>query len=429
MGNDHSISRRKFLGAAAGAAGAAAFGSWAPRAFGGPGNGVGERLVPPGKLGVQQFSIRDAITRRSIASSTAAGIAPTMGFLGGPDFPDDPTDLGPLVPLPGGFQEVFEYLASVDYRGIEFFSFTQNVNELGRQPTHAEIRSYLDNAGLLSFGTHTGGLAAMVNPTTRQTQIDIAHTLGHTMIGTAGDPVGGGGANLLANWEVAANNYNLVGAALAAEGLRYYLHAEQNNFNFFNDPANPQLSRVHRIDWFTENTDPSVVFFEPDILHSYAGRARFPDPVDGSLWGAPLDYWKRNAHRILAWHIKDGSRLVPPPARGLNPFTQTIARTPTFTDAILAGEGSIGQGYPVDPDPAVVGYKRIFDEVGQKGSKFAIIESDSGPGPATDPGRSLRHAKYSLQNMLGLRGGIKGHAKSDAAEDAEFESDAVEVAG
>ena len=115
MGNDHSISRRKFLGAAAGAAGAAAIGSWAPRAFGGPGGGVGERLVPPGKIGVQHFSIRDAITRRSIASSRAAGLAPTMGFLGGPNFPDDPTDLGPLVPLPGGFIEVFEYLASVGY--------------------------------------------------------------------------------------------------------------------------------------------------------------------------------------------------------------------------------------------------------------------------------------------------------------------------
>jgi sugar phosphate isomerase/epimerase len=429
MGIDNSMSRRRFLGAAAGAAGVAAVGTWAPRAFGGDAMGVGERLVPPGKLAVQHFSIRDAITRRSIAGSRAAGLTPTMGYLGGPNFPNDPTDLGPLVPLPGGFQEVFEYLASVGYRGFEFFQYTQNVNELGRQPTTAEIRSYLDNAGLASIGTHTGGLAAMVNPTTRQTQIDIAHTLGHTMIGTAGDPVGGAGANLLANWQTAANNYNIVGAALAAEGLRYYLHPEQNNFNFFNDPAHPELSRVHRIDWFAANTDPSLAFFEPDVLHSFAGRARFPDPVDGSLWGPPLEFWKTNSHRILAWHVKDGSRLATPPAPGVNPFTQTIARTPTFTDAILAGEGSIGQGYPLDADQAVVGFKRIFDQVGEKGSRYYVIESDSGPGPATDPGRSLRHAKYSLQNMLGLRGGIKGQAKSDAAEDAEFESDAVEVAG
>jgi hypothetical protein len=269
----------------------------------------------------------------------------------------------------------------------------------------------------------------MVNPTTRQAQIDIAHTLGHSMIGTAGDPVTGGGAALLANWEVAANNYNLVGAALAQEGLRYYLHPEQNNFNFFNDPAHPELSRVHRLDWFVANTDPSLAWLEPDILHSYAGRARFPDPVDGSLWGAPLDFWKANSKRILAWHVKDGSRLVPPPARGVNPFTQVLQRTATVQDAILSGEGSIGQGYPVDPDPAVVGYKKIFDEVGEKGSRYYIVETDSGLGQAADPGRSLRHAKYSLQNMLGLRGGVKAHGKSTVADEADYESNAVETAG
>jgi len=96
----------------------------------------------------------------------------------------------------------------------------------------------------------------------------------------------------------------------------------------------------------------------------------------------------------------------------VNPFTQTIERTPTFIDAIIAGEGSIGQGYPVDPDPAVVGFKRLFDEVGVKGAKLYLIECDNGPGPATDPGRSLRHAKLSAQYLLGLRAGSKAHAHS-----------------
>ena len=119
MGTEHTISRRKFLGtAAAGAAGVAALGSWAPRAFSGE-NGLGERLVPPGKTSVQQFSIRDSITRLN---------GSVMGRLGGPTFPEDPNDLGPLEPLPGGFAAVFEYLASVGYRGIEFFSFNQGAN-------------------------------------------------------------------------------------------------------------------------------------------------------------------------------------------------------------------------------------------------------------------------------------------------------------
>jgi len=160
MTNDNNFSRRKFLGAAAGVAGVAAIGSAIPGALSSAtaaagAAGTGERLVPPGKLGIQHFSVRDSITRRSIANSVANGLTPTRGYLGGPNFPADPTDLGPLVDLPGGFSETFDYLAGLGYRGFEFFQYTQNINELGRQPTFAEIRSYLDNAGLASFGTHT----------------------------------------------------------------------------------------------------------------------------------------------------------------------------------------------------------------------------------------------------------------------------------
>jgi sugar phosphate isomerase/epimerase len=436
MPSKFDVSRRRFLTGAAGAAGMAALGPFAARGLG-AGEKVGERLVPPGKLAVQQFSIRDAITRRSIASSNAAGIAPTMGYLGGPDFPEDPSDLGPLVPLPGGFLEVFEFLAGVGYRGFEFFQYTQNINELGRQPTHAEIRAYLDAAGLLSVGTHTGGLS-MVDPTVRAAQITIAQTLGHSMIGTAGDPSPRGTladgpnpnnpAQLQRGWQFAADNYNAVGEILAAEGLKMYLHPEQNTFRTFDPATEPSLSLVHRLDWFADNTDPNLVFFEPDLLHMYAGRARFPT-ANGSLFDA-VGWLQRNEHRIVAWHAKDGSRLTPPPAAGINPFTQTIVRPPQFTgtpannvDTIYSLEGSLSQGYPVDPDPAVIGWKRIFSEIGAKGEHFVIIESDSGPGPATDPGRSLRHAKISAANLLGFRGGVAVKKQSTVADEAVYESD------
>jgi hypothetical protein len=104
---------------------------------------------------------------------------------------------------------------------------------------------------------------------------------------------------------------------------------EQNGWQFFNDPANPELSRTHRIDWWTANTDPSLVFFEPDIFHSYSGRARFPDPVDGSKWDA-FGFWQENTHRLVGWHVKDGTRLAVQPAPPANLFTQTIVRRPTF---------------------------------------------------------------------------------------------------
>jgi sugar phosphate isomerase/epimerase len=438
------ISRRRFLaGSAAAAVAATAGGPFVMRALAAPGGGLGERLAPPGKLGVQQFSIRDAITRRSIANSVANSLTPTRGYLGGPNFPMDPTDLGPLVDLPGGFNEVFAYLASLGYAGFEFFQFSQNVNELGRQPTIPEIRGYLDAAGLKAQGTHTAGLGGMYDVATGgisaggQTTIDNALILGMTMVGTAGDPSGretlsdGPPPQNQIGWTEAARRANVVGAACAAAGLRWYWHVEQNGYRFFNDPDHPELARTHRWQWFADNTDPGLIFFEPDTLHGYAGRARFPDPVDGTLVDL-FGWWKDNWQRIVAWHIKDGIRLAPPPLPGVNPFTQTVAR-PGFitpTDALYTGEGSIGKGYPIDPDPGVVGFKRIFEDVGAKGSRFYIVESDSAIGPAADPGRSLRHAKLGAAYMLGLRAGPNTNAAgvvSDEPEHSHEEGEAEHV--
>src|SRR5215211_8545917 len=121
------ISRRRLLGTGAGMVGAAALGA-SPAAAHGGGHGHGDdhhdrgrgrRLVPRDRLGVQQWSLRDATARLNRSVS---------GYLGGRDFPEDPTDLGPLTPLPGGFAAVFEYLASVGYRGFEFYTLDQGAN-------------------------------------------------------------------------------------------------------------------------------------------------------------------------------------------------------------------------------------------------------------------------------------------------------------
>jgi len=175
------ISRRQFVGAAAGAAAATYLGGVQqalakkpkPGHDDGHGHGKpdhqGKRTVPPHMLGVQHFSVRDATARLSIAASARLGVAPTMGRLGGPDYPHDPNDLGPLVPLPGGYAEVFEYLASVDVMGFEFFQSTQSALEFDppRQPTAAEIRKYLDDAGLDAMGTHQFG-PQNLNPQTME---------------------------------------------------------------------------------------------------------------------------------------------------------------------------------------------------------------------------------------------------------------------
>ena len=134
MSKEISVDRRKFLGAAAGGAAAvAAGGPWVARAFSGTARAARSSRA---HVGIQQFSIRDSITRlgRNIydkdGNIVRANPTPTMGFLGGPNYPADPTDLGPTVPLPGGFLETFQFLKSIGYDGIEFFQFTQNIGSL-----------------------------------------------------------------------------------------------------------------------------------------------------------------------------------------------------------------------------------------------------------------------------------------------------------
>src|SRR3954468_2500433 len=86
------ISRRRFMGVAATAAGAAALSPRAALANGGHdpghghdhgGGGGGGGIVPRDRLGVQQWSLRDAITRLD---------GSIQGYLGGRNFPADPKD-------------------------------------------------------------------------------------------------------------------------------------------------------------------------------------------------------------------------------------------------------------------------------------------------------------------------------------------------
>jgi sugar phosphate isomerase/epimerase len=403
MAKQRKVSRRMFIGAAAGAAGATALSPLGPSLSLGHDKKhghKGDRLVPRDRLGLQQFAIRDSITRLDKS---------VMGNLGGPSFPGNAADIGPTVALPGGFAAVFEYLASVRYTGFEFFSFSNGANPA---LTTAQIRTALDNAGLKAAGTHTGGLAAMSDPNTgaanRQAQIDMAGILGYKMIGTAGNPANPTLGTLEA-WKDYALRANTVGAAFRAAGIKYFFHPEQDWFRFFDDPAHPELARVHRIDWFTDNTDRKLVHFEPDTMHTLAGRARFPDPVDGRLFDVNAWYGRlSDQKRLIAWHAKDADRIIPLPAPGTNPFTQTRLR-PGFplnggTDVVYVGEGSIAKGYPVDPDPEVIGYPEQFDRFELSSPGWFHAESDSGPGPAAaDAGRSLRWAKVSAKYLLDLR--------------------------
>jgi hypothetical protein len=437
--SSREMSRRQFLGAGAGLAAAAYFGG-VSAAFGG-GRAGGSPTVQPHLLGVQHFSVRDATARLSIAASARLGLTPAMGQLGGPDYPENPTDLGPFVPLPGGYAEVFEYLASVGITGFEFFQSTQNVNELGRQPTAGEIRSYLDAAGLVAFGTHqfgpanldvaTGELIApdpAGSPTAPgENLFSFLQTLGMKTMGFSGNVSSLGTLGNFVNPTTGVITYGFadraqhvdrIGEILRDRGVQYFYHPEQDNYRFFADTDHPELDTVHRIQWVMANTDPKLFGWEIDILHNWSGRVRFLNATthqpDISVWALAQTEDKR----VMGWHIKDGIRNTAqtgtwtggPPESGGAPYFQTFQRTPTFTDTIVSGEGDLGAGPGVhhpNADPDEPGFKYMFENLKGQNQRNYIIESDLGPGPvsgpSSDPGRSLRHAKASAAALRSWR--------------------------
>ena len=168
---DHRISRRQLLKSGAGAAAAAA-----TLAAIGPTVALGSsksKLIPEDKVGTITFTQRDVPSRIGIAASAALGVAPTMGNLGGDNILNDPDDVGPLVPLPGGWKELFEFLAAVGITQVEFAGYGQNANNPGgAAPSPAPggvttpesraaylaygrtLRGFLDASGLEAIGNH-----------------------------------------------------------------------------------------------------------------------------------------------------------------------------------------------------------------------------------------------------------------------------------
>ena len=116
---------------------------------------------------------------------------------------------------------------------------------------------------------------------------------------------------------------------------------------------------MHRIQWVMANTDPKLFGWQIDVLHNWSGRVRFLNAMthqpDISVWALAQAEQKR----VMGWHIKDGFRNTAQtgtwtgPAREWRPpYFQTFLRTPTFTDAVISGEGDLGAGPgPGHPTP------------------------------------------------------------------------------
>ena len=266
--SQRKLDRRTFIGAAAGAAGATALGPFGPLSLGrGKGKHKGKRLVPRDRLGLQQFAIRDSITR---LDQSVTGLPRRPELPGGR----------------GGHRARRRRCRAASRRSSSTWppsatrASSSSVHPGRERPDHdtQQIRTALDNAGLQgrrhAHGRPPGHGRSRAN---RQAQIDIAGILGYRMVGTAGNPANPT-LGTLAAWQGYAEQANTVGAAFRAAGIKYFFHPEQDWFRFFDDPAHPELARVHRIDWFTDNTDRKLVYFEPDTMHTLAGPGALPRP-------------------------------------------------------------------------------------------------------------------------------------------------------
>ncbi|MFJ2607055.1 sugar phosphate isomerase/epimerase family protein [Streptomyces sp. NPDC087425] len=267
----HRIGRRGMLGVAAGATAAALLGAATTPATAattpstaGHGHDRGRPVLPPGRLGIQLYSLRDKVS--------------TLGFA-----------------------PVFAELERYGYDEVEFAGYTQGS---AGPITLARLRRLARDHGLHPIGSHVGYYSDDPNAYTFAQNLtrvlDDAQALGLQHIGTASGPFRYG--DTVDAWKRAAAEFNTYGAAARARGMKFYQHNHSDEFGFASD--NP---KVRLYDVLLAETDPDLVFLEMDIFWAYAGQFRFSTRPDGTPAPfEPIHYVLRQPHRYPLFHVKDG---------------------------------------------------------------------------------------------------------------------------
>jgi sugar phosphate isomerase/epimerase len=367
LGRSLGLTRRQLLAATTGMAAAAAVGlgggghAHAAPLAANPGNGV---LVPPGKRGIILYTVRDAISRNPLTSD-----------------------------LPSGFKEVLEELARIGYKQIEFAGYTQNANSEGGNnlgnPQGAQLlRTWLDDNGLEAEGNH-GSIPSVINDTTLaqfDAACEVANILGFGHIGTGSDPTN---SAYLADWQAAAERWNILGARAATHGLKLYTHNHDAAYSFLLDSGpldaagRPTRSNgLRRLEWFLQNTDPNYVYLEMDIYWAHVAQHRFqsytaPDGTVVPDLFDPAGLVAEQTTRFPLFHAKDGAKNDSAAGYSIVPF----------------GQGDID-------------FTTFFQRIGAKGYHNSMYEQDNAasiPAPAS-PALSLQNAASSYANLAALRG-------------------------
>lgn len=365
LGGRLGLNRRQLLAATTGMAAAAVLG------LGGAGaahagvkpaaaNGV---LVPPPRRGIILYTVRDAISR-------------------------DPS----TTDLPSGFRRVFEALSGMGYQQVEFAGFSQHANAEGGNVNNVAgahlLRSWLDDNGLRAQGNH-GSIPSTITDATLAAfdqACEVANILGLDHIGTGSDPTG---SAYLADWQAAADRWNLLGERAASHGLKLYTHNHDVAYSFLLDsgPLDAQgrptrSSGIRRLEWFIAHTDPAYVYLELDIYWAHVAQYKHrtytaPDGSQVTSIFDPAAVVAAQTQRFPLFHAKDG-RLNPASANGY--------------DMVPFGTGDID-------------YATFYRRIGAKGHHHSMYEQDNaGSYPVPSASASLDNAAVSYDNLAALRG-------------------------
>ncbi|MFG1697903.1 sugar phosphate isomerase/epimerase family protein [Nonomuraea sp. NPDC049309] len=239
----YSPSRRALLAAGLGlGAAAVAAGSPAAAAAVHPPHPPGQP-VPPGKISIQLYTLRDDLSK--------------------------------------DYDATLRYVAKAGYPRVELA-----LGYFGR--TARELRRFLDGLGLRATSSHED-----ISPddAALQTKIENALTLGHKYI-----VVPYLASDSLDQWKAWAERMNVEAEAARKAGLRYGYHNHAHEFT--TDLGNG----VTPWDVLTSELDPRLVHLEIDIYWAVTGGVGrgVSDPVQFAI-----DVIRRAPQRVLQYHVKD----------------------------------------------------------------------------------------------------------------------------
>jgi sugar phosphate isomerase/epimerase len=330
MIEERTLTRRGLIGAGAGLTATAllaarpriAFGSGARPAAVAVGAPT-DPLLPSDRLGIQLYSVRDQIDAV-------------------------------------GFAKVFQTLAKIGYKQVEFAGYTQAVGPI----TPAQIHQLLQANGLTAIGSHLQTLG-VPDDATFEKALDDAQTIGIPQVGISLEVPNG---TTTSAWQTLAQQWNHLGSLAAARGMRFYLH------NHFQEwalcPDNPTKRGE---DILLANTDPKLVWFEMDIYWAYVGQWQSGQVVKFD----PLtDYAIPYRNRYLLFHVKDGKP------------DQSGGFTDALDDIVDGGEGIIDY---------VTFFSKLFQAApGEKDRHWYIQERDNA---SSHPRGSLAASQMSYYYM------------------------------